>query len=111
MATAYKGRREILGLYAGDRAKCWLHVLTEFKDRGVADVLMVMCDGLTGLPDAITAVWSKTITQTCIVHLLRKLPLREPSSLGCHCQSSQAGLYGGCRAGAVPPSLPKSVGA
>jgi putative transposase len=34
-------------------------------------VLMVVCDGLTGLPDAITAVWPATITQTCVVHLLR----------------------------------------
>jgi hypothetical protein len=32
---------------------------------------MVVCDGLTGLPDAISAVWPATITQTCVVHLLR----------------------------------------
>jgi transposase-like protein len=37
----------------------------------VNDVLMVVCDGLTGLPDAISAVWPQTITQTCVVHLLR----------------------------------------
>lgn len=43
-------------------------MLTELKNRGVADVLMVVCDGLTGLPDAITTVWPRTITQTCIVH-------------------------------------------
>src|SRR5262249_9977225 len=27
--------------------------------------------GLKGLPDAVNAVWEKTIVQTCIVHLLR----------------------------------------
>ena len=32
---------------------------------------MVVCDGLKGLPDAVNAVWEKTIVQTCIVHLLR----------------------------------------
>ena len=37
----------------GEGAKYWLHVLTEIKNRGVDDVLMVVCDGLTGLPDAI----------------------------------------------------------
>jgi transposase-like protein len=37
----------------------------------VADVLMVVCDGLTGLPDAISTVWPAAITQTCVVHLLR----------------------------------------
>jgi transposase-like protein len=74
LAVTCEGRRDILGLWAGDGgegAKYWLHVLTELKNRGVADVLMVVCDGLTGLPDAITAVWSQTITQTCVVHLLR----------------------------------------
>jgi transposase-like protein len=74
LAVTCEGRRDILGLWAGDGgegAKYWLHVLTELRNRGVQDVLMVVCDGLTGLPDAITAVWPPTITQTCIVHLLR----------------------------------------
>ena len=74
LAVTCEGHRDILGLWAGDGgegAKYWLHVLTELKNRGVADVLMVVCDGLTGLPDAITAVWPQTITQTCVVHLLR----------------------------------------
>jgi transposase-like protein len=46
-------------------------VLTEIRNRGVRDVLIVVCDGLTGLPDAIAEVWPQAITQTCIVHLLR----------------------------------------
>jgi putative transposase len=74
LAVTCEGRRDILGLWAGDGgegAKYWLHVLTELKNRGVADVLMVVCDGLTGLPEAITTVWPRTITQTCVVHLLR----------------------------------------
>jgi putative transposase len=82
LAVTCEGRRDILGLWAGEApsmtgspvgegAKYWLHVLTEIKNRGVGDVLMVVCDGLTGLPDAISAVWPQTITQTCVVHLLR----------------------------------------
>lgn len=74
LAVTCEGHRDILGLWAGDGsegAKYWLHVLTELKNRGVADVLMVVCDGLTGLPDAITTVWPASITQTCVVHLLR----------------------------------------
>jgi Transposase, Mutator family len=73
-AVTCEGHRDILGLWAGDGgegAEYWLHVLTEIKNRGVADVRMVVCDGLTGLPDAIGAVWPAAITQTCIVHLLR----------------------------------------
>ena len=74
LAVTCEGHRDILGLWAGDGgegAKHWLHVLTELKNRGVNDVLMVVCDGLTGLPDAITNVWPAAVTQTCVVHLLR----------------------------------------
>jgi putative transposase len=74
LGVTVDGERDILGLWAGDGgegAKYWLHVLTELKNRGVQDVCIVVCDGLTGLPDAITAVWPKAITQTCVVHLLR----------------------------------------
>src|SRR6516164_584254 len=70
------GERDILGLWAGEHgdgegAKYWLRVLTEIKNRGTRDVLMVVCDGLKGLPDAVATVWEKAIVQTCIVHLLR----------------------------------------
>ena len=41
------------------------------KNRGVSDVLMLVCDGLKGLHDAVGTVWPKTIVQTCVVHLLR----------------------------------------
>jgi len=74
LGVTVDGERDILGLWVGDGgegAKYWLHVLTEIKNRGTADVCIVVCDGLTGLPDAITAVWPKAITQTCVVHLLR----------------------------------------
>ncbi|WP_007507620.1 IS256 family transposase [Pseudofrankia saprophytica] len=68
------GERDILGLWAGtggEGAKHWQLVLTDLKNRGVADVLILVCDGLTGLPDAVAQVWPDTIVQTCIVHLLR----------------------------------------
>jgi putative transposase len=74
MAVTVDGHRDILGIWAGDGgegAKHWLHVLTELKNRGVADVLMLVCDGLKGLPEAVEAVWPRTIVQTCVVHLLR----------------------------------------
>jgi transposase-like protein len=48
-----------------------MNVLAELKNRGVAEVCFVCCDGLTGLPDAITTVWPAAIVQTCIVHLIR----------------------------------------
>src|SRR4051812_42259250 len=74
LAVSAEGTRDILGLWAGDGgegAKLWFSVCTELKNRGVEDVLMAVCDGLTGLPDAINTVWPKTVVQTCVVHLLR----------------------------------------
>ena len=74
VAVTVDGERDILGLWVGDGgegAKYWHHVLTEIKNRGTTDVCIVVCDGLTGLPDAVTAVWPQAIVQTCIVHLLR----------------------------------------
>jgi transposase-like protein len=56
---------------SGEGAKFWLSVLTEIKNRGVEDVCITVCDGLKGLPEAITTVWSLAVVQTCIVHLIR----------------------------------------
>ena len=55
-------------------AKFWLAVLTEIRNRGVADVCIAVCDGLKGLPEAITTVWPLTVVQTCLIHLLAELP-------------------------------------
>jgi transposase-like protein len=74
LAVTTEGTRDILGLWAGDGgegAKFWLQVLTELKNRGVADALMVVCDGLKGLPDAIGQTWPLAVVQTCVIHLLR----------------------------------------
>ncbi|MET7665929.1 IS256 family transposase [Streptomyces sp. NPDC005463] len=74
VAVTADGHRDILGLWVGDGgegAKYWLQVLTEIKNRGASDVLMLVCDGLSGLPDAVNTVWPQAIVQTCVVHLLR----------------------------------------
>jgi putative transposase len=65
------GRRDVLGIWAGEGgegAKYWLQVLTEIKNRGVADVCIVVCDGLAGLTSAITTVWPQTLMQACVLH-------------------------------------------
>jgi putative transposase len=46
-------------------------MLTELKNRGVSDVLIACCDGLKGLPEAITATWPQATVQSCVVHLVR----------------------------------------
>jgi putative transposase len=74
MAVDIEGRKHVLGLWLGkgdEGAKFWLGVLTELKNRGVTDVLVACCDGLSGFGDAIETVWPNTTVQTCVVHLIR----------------------------------------
>ncbi len=37
-------------------AKYWLHVFTELKNGGLGDVLVLVCDGLRRLPEAVETV-------------------------------------------------------
>ena len=67
------GTREILGIWIEqtEGAKFWLRVMNEIKNRGIEDILIAVVDGLKGFPEAINAVYPRTIVQTCIVHLIR----------------------------------------
>jgi putative transposase len=69
------GAKQVLGLWVGpttgESSKFWMSVLSEIRSRGVADVCIVCCDGLTGLPDAISVVWPQAVVQLCVVHLIR----------------------------------------
>lgn len=67
------GTKEILGIWIEqtEGAKFWLRVMNELKNRGVADILIAVVDGLKGFPEAINAAFPETVVQTCIVHLIR----------------------------------------
>jgi len=67
------GIKHVLGIWvqAEEGASFWAHVCAELANRGVKDVLIVCCDGLTGLPEAIEATWPQATVQTCVVHLIR----------------------------------------
>lgn len=75
MGINLEGERDILGLWVGptggESAKFWLSVMTELRNRGIGDVLLVCCDGLKGLPDAARATWPLVDVQLCVVHLVR----------------------------------------
>ena len=65
MGVNMGGNKDILGLWLANNegAKFWLSVLNELKNRGVNDIFIACCDGLTGFP--------KTTVQLCIVHMIR----------------------------------------
>jgi len=67
------GSREILGIWieTTEGAKFWMRVFNDLKTRGVNDILIAVTDGLTGMEQALGAVFPATTLQTCIVHLIR----------------------------------------
>jgi putative transposase len=67
------GIKHVLGIWVQttEGAKFWAGVCADLANRGIRDVLIVCCDGLTGLADAIEATWPHATVQTCVVHLIR----------------------------------------
>ena len=67
------GVKHVLGIWiqASEGAKFWAGVCAQLANRGVKDVLIVCCDGLTGFPEAVEAAWAQATVQTCVVHLIR----------------------------------------
>ena len=67
------GIKHVLGIWVqtSEGAKFWAGVCAELANRGIKDVLIVCCDGLTGFPEAIEATWPNSTIQTCVVHLIR----------------------------------------
>src|ERR1700758_3044166 len=73
IGVSLKGAKEVLGLWTGESegAKFWLQVLTDLKNRGVADIFIACVDGLSGFPKAIETVFPQAQVQLCIVHQVR----------------------------------------
>lgn len=74
MGINVAGERDVLGMWVGtggESSKHWAGYLTELRNRGISDTMIVACDGLAGLPDAIETTWPLATVQTCVVHLIR----------------------------------------
>jgi len=67
------GKKDLLGMYTSENegATFWLSVLTDLKNRGVAEVLVACVDGLKGFPEAIGTVFPHAEVQLCIIHQIR----------------------------------------
>jgi putative transposase len=67
-----EGVKHVLGIWiqVAEGPKFWAGVCAELANRGIKDVLIACCDGLTGFPEAIQATWANTTVQTCVVHLI-----------------------------------------
>ena len=67
------GQREVLGLYLSETegSRQWGLILEDLKKRGVEDVFFFCVDGLNGFKEVIEEVFPLSITQRCIVHMIR----------------------------------------
>jgi len=68
------GKKDVLGIWTSkgaESSKYWLTVLTELKNRGVNDILIIATDNLPGFSEAIKAVYPKVEIQKCIIHQIR----------------------------------------
>jgi hypothetical protein len=60
IAVSLAREKGVLGLSAGtggERAKFWMAVLTDLRNRDVNDVFFPVCDGLKSLPQVVSSVW------------------------------------------------------
>jgi putative transposase len=75
------GEKHVLGIWlaktpldiatAGEAASFWRSVMNDLRNRGVRDLLIACCDGLTGFADAITGAFPAATVQRCVVHMIR----------------------------------------
>lgn len=49
-------------------ANFWLLVLSDLRNRGVEDILIVCVDGLTGFPEVINSIYPRAEVQLCVIH-------------------------------------------
>lgn len=73
LAIDLEGHKDLLGLWISETesAKYWLSVLTEIRNRGVKDILIITSDDLPGIEEAIKSVYPETEYQGCVVHMIR----------------------------------------
>ena len=71
-----EGRKDLLGMYVSESegANFWLSVLSDLRNRGVADMLIARIDNLNGFSQAIESIFPKVEVQNSLVHQIRNSP-------------------------------------
>lgn len=70
-----RNTRELLALAISptESTTTWKEIFSSLKKRGVANVSLVIADGITGMEDVVQEAWRKTKLQKCIVHKYRNV--------------------------------------
>lgn len=69
------GYKDVLGFWidSTESASFWTNVFEDLKARGVEDILYMSSDGIAGFKGSLEAVFPKTQSQRCVVHLTRNI--------------------------------------
>lgn len=67
--------REVLSVvnFPTESATAWREIFENLKKRGVKRIDLVVCDGLSGIENAISSTFSSAHVQLCVVHLQRNV--------------------------------------
>jgi transposase-like protein len=67
-----EGQKECLGFWLRptESAKEWQKIFKEIKSRGVEEINILCCDGLSGLKKVIEKEFPSTLIQRCVIHLV-----------------------------------------
>ncbi|WP_341490523.1 IS256 family transposase [Mesomycoplasma ovipneumoniae] len=78
LAIDWQGNKKVLGFWIKNSksASNWLGVFSELKTRGLQDVLIISCENLSGISQAIEALFPQADVQKCVVHQIRNLILK-----------------------------------
>lgn len=70
-----ENKRELLGLTINptESARTWKELFLEIQTRGVAQVQLVISDGIVGMEDAVAEVFTTAEFQKCVVHKQRNI--------------------------------------
>jgi transposase-like protein len=70
-----RNTRELLALSISptESITTWRTIFDSLKERGVANVSLVIADGISGMEDVVMEAWRKTKIQKCVVHKMRNV--------------------------------------
>lgn len=73
MGVKQDSRREVISIinYLTESASNWQEDFKKLKERGVEQIELLVCDGLTGIENVIAKEFPKAVVQLCTVHLTR----------------------------------------
>ena len=68
-----EGQKDILGVWLSENesASFYASICSDLKNRGIKDIFIACHDNLTGIDNAVKAIFPKTKHQLCIVHQIR----------------------------------------